>query len=407
LTTSRHRTLKADAQGSSPLSVGIDLRCLEAGAPRGLARYTLEISQALAKREHVNIVGLSRQRIPFDLPYPVQIINTRSELITEQIAFPIASQRLGLDVLLCPANRGLPLMSPCPSVLTLHDTAEWDRDIVPPSSGRSSIRINYASILSLASAARIITVSQASALSIASRLSVGPQRIRVIPEAAASRFTERKPGAIQRVLRSHGLGPGYILYVGGFDPKKDVPTLLRARSMLSGIEPPLVLVGRLGDEGARMADLAERLGIGSLVHFLGFVDDDDLADIYQGASCLAFPAIAEGFGLPVIEAMAAGIPVVAADAGSLPELVADGGQLFPPGHVSALAAILKRLVTDPVEADKWRIAATSQSEHFSWELAASSTEQVLREASTLSTRSTWTSRAVELHLWRSRLLPRA
>ena len=358
----------------------MDLRCLEVPELRGLGRYTVEITRALAARPSLQLIGFARGPIVRSAGIDVRILRIGSELVAEQIELPAWTRRLRLDVLFCPSNRGLPLLAPCPTVLTLHDTAEWNPAVSVPASRRSSFRINYASLASLASAASLITVSNASADQISARLSVDRGAISVIYEGAADRFGRRDGDGGRRVLAKYGLEGGYILALGVSDPKKDLGTLVRAHALLSERSPHLVLVGALNEHGERLKELSRTLGTSRTVHYLGAVDDADLPSLYQEASCLCSPAVAEGFGLPVVEAMSAGVPVIAADSGSLPEILGTGGQLFEPRNPLALASVISVLLGDPCLRRRWGHAAAMRSLDFSWDRAAALTEDVLRRA---------------------------
>jgi glycosyltransferase involved in cell wall biosynthesis len=179
-----------------------------------------------------------------------------------------------------------------------------------------------------------------------------------------------------------GLPEGAVLYVSGFDAKKDVPTLVRAVAELGPDGPPLVLAGATrGADPVRA--LVGSLGLGDRVTFTGFVDDLLLPALYRTAGCFVFPALAEGFGLPVVEAMASGLPVVVADAGALPEVVGPAGLRFPAGdHVAAASAIRRAL--DPAERPALVAAARRRAEELTWERAAERTEAVLRDAAATS-----------------------
>lgn len=386
------------------LRVGIDLRCLADGGLRGISRYANEISAALAARPKVDVVGLSHRPLPVTMPFPVELFRGSREVVAEQVIEARLCKRLDLDVLLCPANRGLPLFAPIPTVLTLHDAVEWDRDLVVQATGKSRIRFSYSSIGSLASASRIITVSKASARAIELQLAVDPRIVDVIYEGAAPHFDNPVCDTdSSEVLRLFQLDPGFVLYVGGFDKKKDVRTLLTGYSRLNPDDrPKLVLAGIETEEVHELRTLAASLDIEDDTRWVGFVDDALLPALYSHARCFVFPAVAEGFGLPVVEAMSLGIPVIAADSASLPEIVGGGGQTFAPGDDVELAAKLQCLLYDEVLHRRWRIAAQARAADFSWDSAAEQTESTLRRASGLTMPAVFGRRFAELRHWQRR-----
>lgn len=382
--------------------VGVDLRCLDSGETRGFARYTRALTVALAERQDVDLIGFSTAPDAVDVPFEVESMRARSELWSEQVWLPIWAARRGIDVLWCPANRGLPLLAPVPTVLTLHDAVEWDASLVPPSQGRSRARFVYASICSLASAARIIVPSESARAAIGERLGIAAGAMSVIHEAAEPKFHQTPPAAvIEAVLRRHGLEFGYVLYVGGLDPKKDVATLLRAAARAA---PPGHVTVVAGGGDAAWSTLASSAGAAQVVR-VESPTDDDLRCLYAAAGCFVFPAVAEGFGLPVLEAMAAGVPVVGADAGALPEVIGNGGQLFQPGNDEQLAGAISMLLSNRgVQAD-WARRAAARAGQMSWAQAAEKTTRVFREVGATRPLRMLSTRVVLLRSWRAWMPP--
>jgi glycosyltransferase involved in cell wall biosynthesis len=381
----------------------VDVRCLGGGELRGFSRYTLELIHALARRDSVDVVAISDVAIPFSLPVELHSVPGRREVAREQIGYVRAALRERLDVLLVPANRGVPWMTPCATVLTLHDAAEWDARLVDPPEGKSRARFTYASMLSLAGADLVITVSHASAAHIHQRLRVPMTRLRVVHEAPPRHFGESQPQSSDDVCARLGFSQGYVLYLGGFDTKKDVATLLRAFAKVIGLLPDahLVLAGAATPDRLALEEHARELGLMPNIHWVGFVDDEDLQALYGSAACFVFPAVAEGFGLPVIEAMSCGTPVVVAEAGSLPEVVGDGGTCFPAGDDAALAgAVVSVLQARYEEGQRLSTAARVRAAQFTWDRTAEETEAVLREAAATQPTTRWRRRVLSFrHSW--------
>jgi glycosyltransferase involved in cell wall biosynthesis len=307
----------------------------------------------------------------------------------------LAQERI--DVFLCPANRGLPFAAPCPTVLTLHDVVEWDRSLVEPAHGKARLRFIYASVASLAGSSLILTISQSSAKAIVRRLGVAPSRVRSVYEAASAQF-HPEPSPDDEAVRSRlGLQPRYILYVGGFDRKKDLLTLVRSLALLPDLpDVDLVIAGQRSADTDQLLHAADDLRVHDRVHLLGYVPEESLPALYRGARCFVFPALAEGFGLPVVEAMTCGTPVIAAAAGSLPEVVAQGGQLVKASDPVELSIVLRQLLTDNTIRDKWARAAKVRAATFSWARTAELTEDVLREAAAEPLPRVWTRRVARL-----------
>ncbi|MBZ0287367.1 MAG: glycosyltransferase family 4 protein, partial [Anaerolineae bacterium] len=192
------------------------------------------------------------------------------------------------------------------------------------------------------------------------------------------------------VRAKYNLPPDFVLYIGGFDMRKQVGQLLEAYTYVAKAEGdnyPLVIAGREPAWGEPMFPnlrrRAEELGIADRIQWIGFVDEADKPSLYRLARVFASPSRYEGFGLPVIEAMASGTPVVAVDASSIPEVVGDGAYLVPSGDARAMGgAIIALLEQEPLRASLIN-AGLAQATRFSWRKTARETlivyEHMLRE----------------------------
>jgi glycosyltransferase involved in cell wall biosynthesis len=208
----------------------------------------------------------------------------------------------------------------------------------------------------------VLAVSQSTANDAVRLARVDRRRIRVVPEAADPIF-KPSPGAAERVTRAFGLPPGYLLFVGALDSRKDPAGLLRAWSVAREERPDLQLVitGEPGQQAPK--DMA-----GATV--LGHLSESELVDVYTAAGCLVFPSRYEGFGLPCLEALACGCPVAAYDNSSLPEVVDGAGELVEDGNAEALGKAAARLAA--VTERPWRPGLEHASK-FSWRKTARAT----------------------------------
>jgi glycosyltransferase involved in cell wall biosynthesis len=182
--------------------------------------------------------------------------------------------------------------------------------------------------------------------------------------------------AREAIRRRYELPPRYLLYAGTIDRRKDHATLLEA---LARLDPaiPLVLTGTLIRGRTDFPERVERLGLGGRVRFLGYVPDADLPALYEGAAVFVYPSFYEGFGLPVLEAMACGAPVVTYNVTSLPELVGDAGVLLdPPWTADALAEAIRRVLGDPAWAQTLRARGRERVKHFDWSETARRTAAI-------------------------------
>jgi len=253
----------------------------------------------------------------------------------------------------------LPGRSPVPLAVTVHDLIPWAWG--GPAMRGERFRFWLGRRL-LRRADLVLAVSQATADDVVRLSKVNAKRIRIVPEAAGDEFKPR-PGAADRVRRRWGLQPGYLLFVGALDARKDPTALLRAWAAAKSSSPnlELVIAGTPGRQAPRNMGAAHRLGQ---------VDDAELADLYAAAGCLLFPSRYEGFGLPCLEAMACGCPVAAFRNSSLPEVVGNSGELVTDGDADALGRAAAALSRDPARA---RRSGFERAKAFGWRKAARQT----------------------------------
>jgi glycosyltransferase involved in cell wall biosynthesis len=211
-------------------------------------------------------------------------------------------------------------------------------------------------------------------------LGIPDHRVRAIPLAPDARFRPvTDPGPLAAVRREYGLPDRYLLYLGGFDRRKNVPLLLHAFAgcLSEQGDARLVVAGRLPDEDSTFFPdprrTARELSLDETVHFIGRVPDQDKSALYAGAVALVFPSRYEGFGLPPLEAMACGTPVIASTAASLPEVIGDGGLLVAPDDTDGLASAMSRLWHDAELRATLRARALAQAARFCWAKTAHET----------------------------------
>lgn len=276
------------------------------------------------------------------------------------------------------------------AVVTVHDAiAERFPGLTLPSP-RARLFWKLKVRLALAQARLVLTVSEYSARDLVAVLGVDRARIRVTVEAPAEGFRPSETPALAQAAAGRAgvpAGAAWFTYVGGFNPHKHVDTIVRAHAALCrGLaEPPhLLLVGTVdkdvfhGDQaGIRQAIAAA--GTEALVHWTGFVPDEELRHLHSGAVALLLPSACEGFGLPAVEAAACGTAVIATTASPLPELLEGGGVFVPPGEAAPLEAAMRQLLAD--EPYRRRLAATARARAgaLSWDRGATAALAALRE----------------------------
>jgi glycosyltransferase involved in cell wall biosynthesis len=205
------------------------------------------------------------------------------------------------------------------------------------------------------------------------------ERVTVLYPGVEPRFQPvQDAGTLRRVRNRYRLPARFILGLSTLQPRKNFEGLIEAFGLLLAarggeleiVDLDLVIGGGKGWMYEGLSSQVERLGLDERIHFVGFVDDDDLPALYSLACAFAFPTWYEGFGLPVLEAMACGTPVVAADNSSLPEVVGEAGLLVDAGDPEALCEALARLLTNRGLEAHLVLAGRRQARRFTWEGAA-------------------------------------
>jgi glycosyltransferase involved in cell wall biosynthesis len=268
-----------------------------------------------------------------------------------------------------------------PLVVTVHDLAFLHVPESFPPALRVALRVLVPR--SLARASRIITDSEFARRDIVARYAVRPEKIAVIPLGAGPRFHPLGPGAAARVLARYGLRPGFLFSLGRLNRRKNLERLLLAyaRARAGGAPAVPLVIGGKPDYGVDAVRSGRRAPADpGGVRWMGPIPDADLPAFYSGAAGFIYPSLFEGFGLPVLEAMACGTPLVISDRAALPELTGDAGLSVDPENVDALAEAMTRLLTDHALAAELRRRGLERSRRFSWEETAQRTLAVYRDA---------------------------
>ncbi|MCA9932086.1 MAG: glycosyltransferase family 4 protein [Anaerolineales bacterium] len=296
----------------------------------------------------------------------------------EQYTFPRACREVGADLAHVPYWGG-PLQSPIPLVVTVHDLTPL---LVPEYRRPFRARLYNALVTAGArGATHIITDSLSSKADIIKHLGIPEQQITPIYLAVGPEYKTAANSLVDMaVLKKYNLPDFYVLYLGGYEIHKNVMTLLLAWSYVGqalGEDYPLVLAGRkptiVSDSYPDYDDYIKKLRIDDYVQWIGFVEEEDKPVLYRNAETFVFPSRYEGFGLPVLEALASGVPVVASDASSLPEVIGDAGFTVNADAAREMAgAIIATVIQENLAADL-RKKATEQAAKFSWQKTATET----------------------------------
>lgn len=274
-----------------------------------------------------------------------------------------------------PTNLPLRREHCCFRVLTVHDLVPY---VLPASMHfRGLLRMRIMLRLVARAAECVIAVSNATAMQARRYLGVKPERLRVVPEAAARMFRPvPKQEARAVVEREMGLSVPYIVFVSTIEPRKDHLTLLEAVRSVRGA-PLLVLVGGVGWRCRSILASIRAEEASGRVRYLGRVDDRHLPALYSAAEFAVYPSLYEGFGLPVLEAMACGCPVVASDSSSLPEVGGKAARYFKAGDSCGLAKVIQELCSSSSTLAAMSTAGLSRAREFSFRKAAAETLNIL------------------------------
>ncbi len=361
----------------------------------GSGQYTHQLLRTLAQLDSHNEYllynlhgrGLHPQPSPWTalklLSTPVRLPSENlAKLWFEQVGFPRACRNAAADLAHIPYFAS-PLYPTVPTVVTVHDLIPL---LLPAYRGSIVVRLYMRLVAAAARRAdMIITDSQHSKQDIVEYLRVPPERVEVVYLAA---HPDCRPvseeGILAAVRRKYGLPEAYVLYLGGFDQRKNLRTLLQAYARLcQGVGadvPPLVIAGRLPLVQSPLfpdpRSMASELGIEQRVIFTGWVAEEDKPALYSSALFFVFLSRYEGFGLMPLEAMSCGTPVLASRSSSLPEIVGAGGLLVDPMDLDGILQGMVALLREPALRERLRREALDQAARFDWSWTAEKTLQV-------------------------------
>jgi glycosyltransferase involved in cell wall biosynthesis len=349
----------------------------------GVGYYTEHLLQHLALETGGNeVIVVSNRAIETSAPLPPEVQVARNyvfplRLPWMQFVAPRMLDELDADVAHF-TNSMVPLASPIPTVVTIHDMS---LTLYPQYHPVRRVLLNRPLVnLAARRVDAIITVSHSARRDILRLYNVPPDRVRVVHEAAAPAFQPISDAArLDDVRRRYGLPARFILYVGTIEPRKNLPRLLDAfarRRRCGDLSHTLVCVGRYGWRARDVERAVERLGLAGTIRFLGYVPHADLPALYNLAETFVFPSLHEGFGLPVMEAMACGVPVVVGRNSSLVEIAGDAAETVDATDVDAIGAALVRLARDRDGRLERGRRGLARARAFSWRHAARETLDV-------------------------------
>lgn len=363
------------------MRVGIDGRALAAEARSGVEWYVVHLLRALARLPQAPeiIAYADREVRDPEAASAVRSVVVRARRGWLRAALPWRLWRDRVEVAHFPSTI-LPPLLPCPAVVTVHDLA-WER--FPETYETADLAMQQRAVcIAARRAARLITVSESTAQDLRERYPEAGPRIRVTPLGVSPAFSpEGQPLDPQALPAAQCLAGGYLLYAGRLHPRKNLGRLLEAYRLLlrHADAPPLALAGTPSPHGEELAAAVARLGLADRVLFLGYVAPELLPQLYRGAALFAYPSLYEGFGLPVLEAMASGVPVVASRVPSLAEVAGEAALLVDPVSPDEMAAAMARLLAEPELRAELIRRGLARSRAYTWERTARLTLAVYRE----------------------------
>jgi glycosyltransferase involved in cell wall biosynthesis len=374
------------------MRVGLEGRVL---SPRigGIGRYAIRLVEALVALsvqespdlELVIFTAPQTDRSPLrGVPATVceRFGRIKSTLLRSSVLLPVGAILDDIDLFHGLDQSGIPLFFKTrKSVVTIHDVIPL---VLPWAFTRRHRWVLSAALARVRRQADVVIVPSAAAADDVGRyLRIDRRRITVIPMGCDARFHPGVNAArMLQLRRRYALPERYVLFVGTLEPRKNITLLLQAFSRLLAERPQddvrLVVAGGKGWGDRDPVATAEALNLRPRVIFTGFIEDDDLPDLYRGAQMFVYPSLYEGFGLPVVEAMACGTPVITSNRASLPEVAGDAALLIDPTRPDDLAAAMSALMSGGALHEELRWKGLARAKEFTWEAVARKTLEVYR-----------------------------
>jgi glycosyltransferase involved in cell wall biosynthesis len=275
-----------------------------------------------------------------------------------------------------------PLFCPVPTVVSVHDVSFLEH---PEYFKRSrALQLGITVARSVKQASRIITGSEFARDSIVRAYQLPSEKIVVVPDAASPSFRSvNRDAATRKVMSKFRFKGRYVLSVGDLQPRKNHIGLINAFARLIKDQPQLkhdlVFAGKDTWFGNRVREAARESGVADRIHFLGFVTDEDLLQLYNACECFVFPSFYEGFGIPVLEAMACGRAVICSNASSIPEVANGAALLFDPENSGEMVSALADVLRNSDLRTRMERLGVQRASQFTWQKTAEMTLNVYRE----------------------------
>lgn len=378
------------------MKIGIDVRPIQVHKQRwrGVGSYARNLLAAIKEIDHENEYYLyADRRLPLDEQFDAPNFHiesstlksgwlTKNPYVQRQMATPIDLKRRHYDLFHFLFSQDAPFFCPSPYIVTVHDLISL---IFPADYRHNPLRSYYdrAWLRAARFARKIVAVSETTKQDLVKIAGIDPDMITVIYEGVAPEFFSPPPSErAEELAELSGLPDKFIFYLGGLDKRKNLVTLFTA---MAALDPelramyPLVIAGEPDQWFDRTRAEIDEAGVADSVLFTGFLSLEELIVAYRRASVFVMPSLYEGFGLPVLEAMACRTPVVCANAGSLPEIAGESALMFDPLSSEQLSAAITRVLSDSTFASQISEAGVSRAKQFLWSKTAEQTISAYRD----------------------------
>lgn len=366
------------------MHICIDTRGAKIYAGTGIGTYTARLLENITAIDDKNTYSFFWPNDGYEFLLGKSNINLtlfgeKNKRFWDEVFMPAQVRKKAYDIFHLPQNGlGLPKEKYCSYIATVHDLIPY---VMPDTCGKSYLdKFTEEMPYIIESCDKIITVSEYSKQDIIRYLGVPPEKIEVIYLAADSRFRKmQKDNAWDFLKKEYNYSNDYILYLGGFSPRKNVDGLLEAYKRIYEELPgyyELVLLGASKDNHYELKKKTEDMGLRDRVVFAGYVPYEHLPYFYNCASLFVYPSLYEGFGLPPLEAMTCGTPTITTNVTSIPEVVQEGAVMINPYDIGELAGKMYELLSDLELREQLTEKALRRAYNFSWKKTAIETIKV-------------------------------
>ncbi len=349
------------------MRVAIDLQAT-AGQATGFGRYVRQVRRGLAK--------VAPPEVTFqDIAVVKRNLRTPQRMLWDQLGLPLVAAWRRPDVLFVPAFSA-PVLWPRKLVVTCHDLIGR---LFPQYFSRSA-RMYWHDVLpaGIRHADHVLVISESTKRDVVRLLGIQPSRISVTPLGVDAKFTPITDASlVTRIRRTYNLPRPYCIAIGTIEPRKNYPFLVDAFGVAKREDHDLVIVGKRGWDAPALDQRIRQFHMGERVRVLEYVAEEDLVPLLGGATALLFPSRYEGFGLPVLEAMACGVPVVASTASSIPEVGGEAVLYADASDKEAWQAQISRIIADTALRAKLREQGQKRAATFTWTRTAQLTLEAL------------------------------